>query len=108
MNYDFILWQKSTSNRVILDIIKNGLKINFKVRPGITSAHKIPHSEQEIKIINTEIKKLLAKGVIMECERDKGGFISTIFTRQKKDGSFRTVLNLKHLNHYVNYQNFVF
>ena len=68
MNYDFILWQKSTSNRVILDIIKNGLKINFKVRRRITSAPKIPHSEQEIKIINTEIKKLLAKGVIIECD----------------------------------------
>ena len=36
----------------------------------------------------------------------KGGFISTIFTRQKKDGSFRTILNLKHLNHYVNYKDF--
>ena len=108
LKYNFSVWQKITSDRVILDIIKNGLKINFKVRPGITSAPKIPHSEQEIKIINKEIKKLLDKGVIIECERDKGGFISTIFTRQKKDGSFRTILNLKHLNHYVNYQNFPF
>ena len=82
-NY-FIVWQKITSGRVILDIIKNGLKINFKMRPGITSAPKIPHSEQETKIINTEIKKLLAKGIIIECERDKGGFISTISTRQKR------------------------
>ena len=104
--FNFTVWQKIASDRVILDIIKNGLKINFKGRPGITSAPKIPHSEQEIKIINTEIKKLLAKGVTIECERDKGGFISTIFTRQKKDGSFRTILNLKHLNHYVNYQHF--
>ena len=106
MKYNFSVWQKITSDRVILDIIKNGLKINFKGRPGITSAPKIPHSEQEIKIINKEIKKLLNKGVIIECERDKSGFISTIFTRQKKDGSFRTILNLKHLNHYVNYQHF--
>ena len=53
-NY-FTLWQKITTDRVILDIIKNSLKINFKVRPGITSAPKIPHSEEEIKIINTEI-----------------------------------------------------
>ena len=60
--------KKITSDRVILDIIKNGLKINFKGRPGITSAPKIPHSEQEIKIINKEIKKLLDKGVIIECE----------------------------------------
>ena len=76
------------------------------MRPRITSAPKIPHSEQEIKIINTEIKKRLAKVVIIECERDKGGFISTIFSRQNKDGSFRTILNLKHLDHYVNYQHF--
>ena len=104
-NY-FTVWQKITSNRVILDILKNCLKINFKERPGITSAPKIPHSEQKIKIINTEIKKLLVKAVIIECEQDKGGFISTILTRQKKDGSFKTTLNLKYLNHYVNYQHF--
>ena len=55
-NY-YTVWQKITSDRVILNIIKNGLKINFKQRPGIASAPKIPHSK--------EIKKLLAKGVIM-------------------------------------------
>ena len=104
-NY-YTVWQKTTSDRVILDIIKDALKINFKETPGNTSSPKIPHFEQEIKVMNTETKKLLAKGVIIECERDKGGFISTIFTRQKKDGSFRTILNLKHLNHYVNYQHF--
>ena len=60
--------KKTASDRVILDIIKKVLKINFKVRPGITSAPKIPHSEQEMKIINKEIKKLLDKGVIIECE----------------------------------------
>ena len=102
-NY-YAIWQKITSDRVIPDIIKNGLKISFKERPGITSAPKIPHSKQEIKIINTEIKKLPAKGVIIECDRDKGGFISTIFTRQKKYGSFRAILSSKHLNHNVNYQ----
>ena len=68
LKYNFTVWQKIASDRVILDIIKNGLKINFKGRPGITSAPKIPHSEQEIKIINTKIKKLLARGVIIECE----------------------------------------
>ena len=52
------------------------------------------------------MKKLIAKGAIIECERDKDGFISTIFTRQKKDCSFRIIPNLKHLNHCVNYQHF--
>ena len=103
----YTVWQKATSDRVILDNIKNGLKISFKERPGISPATKIPHSEQVIKVINTEIKKFLTKGVIIECERDKkGGFISLIFTRQKKDGYLRTILNLKHLNHYLNYKYF--
>ena len=92
----YTVWQKATSDRVILDNIKNGLKIDFKERPGISPATKIPHCEQEIKVINTEIKKILAKGVIIECERDKkGGFISLIFTRQKKDGYLRTILKFE-------------
>ena len=57
-------------------------------------------------MINTEIMKLLVNGVIIECEQDKIGVISTIFTRQKKDLSFRTILNLKDMNQYVNYQHF--
>ena len=48
----------------------------------------------------------MAKGVIIECEGDKGGFTSTTIPRQKKDDSFRTILNLKHLIYYVNYQHF--
>ena len=52
------------------------------------------------------MKKFLAKGVFIEYEQDNGGFISTIFTRQQKDGSSRTILNLRHLNQYVNYHNF--
>ena len=79
------------------------MKINFKERPLITSAQGITHSGVEIKIINTKNKKCFHKGVIIECEREKGGFISTIFTH-KKDRSFRTILNLKHPNYYLNYK----
>ena len=48
LKYNFSVWQKITSDRVILDIIKSGLKINFKLRAGTTSAPKIAHSAQEI------------------------------------------------------------
>ena len=82
-NY-YAVWQKNFSDRVIFGIIKNCLKINAKERVGLTSAFEIPHSEQEINIINAEIKKPLAKGAIIQCEQDKDGFISTIFTRQKR------------------------
>ena len=42
----------------------------------------------------------------MEASRKSGDFISTIFTRKKKSGSFRFILNLKHLNNFVAHKRF--
>ena len=53
-----------------------------------------------------EIDKLLKKGVITKCRKEEDDFISTVFTRQKKDGTFHTILNLKYLNEFVEYKNF--
>ena len=47
---------------------------------------------------NSEIQKLLDKGFIVKCDRDNVYFVSTVFTGEKRDGSFRTILNLKYLN----------
>ena len=99
-------WEKITNERTILDIIKNGLKIDFMERPNITCSPKIHHSELQKRIINAEIEKLLQKGVIIKCERKDNDFIATAFTREKKDGSFRTRVNLKCLNKFVKYKHF--
>ena len=64
------------------------------------------HSVEESKIISEEIAKLLRKGAIKECNREKGDFISTVFNRRKKDRCMRTVLNLKQLNKHVTHQHF--
>ena len=53
-----------------------------------------------------EINKLLKKGVITKCEKEQDDFISTVFTREKKDGTFRTILNLKYLHEFVEYKHF--
>ena len=55
----------------------------------------LTHSAEESKIISKEVAKLLKKGFIKECDREKGGFMSTVSTRGKKDGCVRTILNLK-------------
>jgi len=49
-------------------------------------------------IVSGEIQKLLNKGVITVSTASQGDFFSTVFVRPKKDGSFRTILNLKYLN----------
>ena len=33
-------------------------------------------------------------------------FTSTVFTREKRDDSSRTILNLKYLNEFINYRHF--
>ena len=83
-----------------------GLKIDFKNKPQLANVPKIPHNIEEKSITNLEINKLLKKGVINKCQKEEDDFISTVFTREKKDGAFRTILNLKYLNEFVEYKHF--
>ena len=61
---------------------------------------------QVFHIINVEIEKLLQKGVIIKCEREDNDLVSTVFIKEKKYGSFRTILNLKCLIKIVKYKHF--
>ena len=57
-------------------------------------------------VIEAEIQKLLDKGVIVPTQHESGEYISPIFVANKKDGSYRMILNLKRLNQHVEYQHF--
>lgn len=61
---------------------------------------------REEKAIDTEISSLLQQGVITLSKHEKGEFISDIFTREKKDGSFRVILNLREFNTHLSYKKF--
>ena len=50
--------------------------------------------------------KFLKKGIIIESSHKMDEFISTIFPRPKKDGSFRMILNLKELNQFITFHHF--
>ena len=52
------------------------------------------------------IRDSLNKGVLEKTEYAEGDFLSTIFVRPKKDGSYRMILNLKPLNEFVSYHHF--
>lgn len=77
------------------------LSIPFQMEPPVQSI-----KQSEIIAINTEVEKLLHKGVIVATRQGKGEFISPIFVRPKKDGSLRMILNRKRLNIPVEYQHF--
>ena len=106
IKYYYNNWKNITNDRFILDIVKYGLKIDFKNKPQLANVPKILHNAEEKSIINLEINKLLKKGVITKCQKEEGDFIFNVFTRDKKDGTFRTILNLKYLNEFVEYKHF--
>ena len=52
------------------------------------------------------MSKLPQKQVIYKCDLIPGDFISSIFLREKKDGSNRFILKLESLNQHVKYLHF--
>lgn len=86
-------WQNITSDHFILDSVTQ-YKIEFA--PGFPQQEAVPReigfSLQEQRIIQNEIDNCLNKGVIKETTHCEGEFISTIFIRPKKDGSYRLII----------------
>ena len=89
-----------------MDIITNGLKLDLKQLPTQNSRSFYSLSSTENEIISVETKKLLKESVIVHSAPEEGEFISGIFTRHKKDGNKRMILNLKIFNKFVNYKHF--
>ena len=60
-------------------------------------------SSAETNIINSEIAKMLNKGIIEKVTHESNEILLNIFTRPKKDGTHRVILNLKDFNKNVAY-----
>ena len=63
-------------------------------------------SETQTESVDTEVSNLLRKQAIEACDHEAGEYISPIFTRPKKDGSHRMILNLKSLNKNITHHHF--
>ena len=101
-------WAKLTSDKSILDCAAH-YHIDF-LDNEYPVQHIVPNqsifSETEQRVIDSEILKLLEKGVVKRCEPETGDFVSTVFLRPKKDGNYRMILKLKKLNSFVEYHHF--
>ena len=91
-------WKQITHDPSILNA-ERGYKIGFLLTPvQFTIPRTINFSAQESANVNTQISKFPEKGIVVKRCHGEGEFISTIFLRPKKDGSFRMIFNLKDLN----------
>ena len=102
-------WEAITSDPVILNAV-NGYKIDFIEATLPPSRHMPPKcfrlSVNESNALTEEIEKLAVKGVIEPCEKEAGEFVSNIFSRPKKNGGTRLILDLTDLNKHLPYQHF--
>ena len=102
-------WSKLTSDRWVLNIVQEGLKLIFKCHPPITGTRitKFQNCVQRQCILD-EVDDLLKKSAIEVVPKDQEGlgFYSTFFIVPKKDGGHRPILNLKPLNVYLKNQHF--
>ena len=98
-------WRSITTDPSILEIV-SGYFIEFESIPSQPAVPHITFSKGDDLIIAGEINKLLEKRVIHNTTHSDNEFITTVFTRPKKDGSHRLILNLKQLNGYVTYHHF--
>ena len=59
--YYYEHWKKYTSDTFILDIIKNGLKLDFNELPFKECCNSFPLSKEEMRIINCEVENSRVK-----------------------------------------------
>ena len=94
-------WKELSSDPVILSAVQ-GYSIGFMINPvQLPIPHPINMGKQESYQVDAQIHTFLKKGIIVESTHERGEFISNIFLRPKKDGSFRMILNLRELNKFV-------
>ena len=81
------------------------MTIDFEDKPDV-SYKPNQFANKEFTAVASEIKKLLAKGIIKISSHEEGEIVSPIFLREKPDGCHRLILNLKETNKFA--ENFHF
>ena len=56
--------------------------------------------------MDKEVKEMLKKGALRQASTVKGEFLSNLFLVKKKNGGQGPVINLKHLNAFIPYNDF--
>ena len=98
MRNNFLAWTKITLDTFILNIVQQGLKPSFTGDILTNVPFEYTRSQLGQSIIDEEVFKLIRKKVIITTYVQEGDFFSNLFIRSKKDGLYRTILNLKKLS----------
>ena len=99
-------WKKLTRDQSILDLV-DGYVIPFQRKPFQSKTpFQLATSREQQRLMDKEVKEMLKKGAIRQASAVKGEFLSNLFLVKKKNGWERPVINLKHLNAFIPYNQF--
>lgn len=99
-------WEKVTTDKWILNSVV-GYEIELEQCPiQQIIPLPIPFSRNEHDIISKLVIYKLKTGIIEQVSHSDYEFISNVFIRPKKNGTFRFILNLSKLNEFVTYHHF--
>ena len=100
-------WHWLTSDIHILNAI-GGYSIPFTEMPKQEHAPRPVHMKpDEIDGLNLEINSFLNQGIMEECPPyEDGSYYSNLFTRVKRDGSLRVIINFRKLSPQIEKQHF--
>lgn len=95
-------WKTLTSDKMILNIVQDGLKIEFErlpVQDQIPKPYKF--KAEKMQKIDEKMQQYLQKSIVEEAHFEEGQFVSNIFSEEKSDGDIRIILDLSKLNEFV-------
>ena len=99
-------WKEITSDTTILDMIE-GVQLEFHKCPQQKFTPKSYKFEKEDKqLITEELSTFFNRSIIERAISDPDQIVSNIFSRKKKSGKVRIILNLSELNKDIEYHKF--
>ena len=101
-------WKKITNDNWVLQIVKEGYKLEFIEKIPHTGIRKTNVSEKELTTLLIEVDQLFGKNAIenVPVKERLEGFYSIFFLVPIKTGDLRPVLNLKSLNNFLHKKHF--
>eukprot|EP00735_Rhodelphis_limneticus_P009037 TRINITY_DN2492_c0_g1::TRINITY_DN2492_c0_g1_i1::g.8884::m.8884 TRINITY_DN2492_c0_g1::TRINITY_DN2492_c0_g1_i1::g.8884 ORF type:complete len:657 (+),score=31.37,sp/Q99315/YG31B_YEAST/24.66/8e-19,RVT_1/PF00078.22/4.8e-17,Dam/PF05869.6/3.1e-05,RNase_H/PF00075.19/0.001 TRINITY_DN2492_c0_g1_i1:1350-3320(+) len=93
-------WKKSGTTRYILDTVKHGFRLPLASFPPHIVCHSRPLSPDHHAFVRSEITRLLSENAIEICSVTPH-IVCPVTVVSKKSGKFRTCVNYKPLNHFI-------
>ena len=99
-------WQEIGAETWVVTVLRDGYRVPFKDSPPPLARTPVSFptyraGSPRAQVLRQEVEAMLAKGAL-EIARDPGpGFYSRLFLVEKATGSWRPVIDLSHLNDFV-------